>query len=44
MRWTVAVIARIPAGATPIDDESADRITLRRDPPERIAVTRPGGG
>jgi hypothetical protein len=30
--WTVAVIAEIPAGTTPIEGESAKTVALRRDP------------
>jgi hypothetical protein len=29
--WTVALIAEIPPGASPIEDEAANKITLRRD-------------
>jgi hypothetical protein len=31
--WTVAVIARLPPGAQPIDPQVVTAVTLRRDPP-----------
>jgi hypothetical protein len=29
--WTVALIAEIPSGATPIEEEATNKVTLRRD-------------
>lgn len=31
--WTVAIIARLPPGASPIDQQMVTAVTLRRDPP-----------
>lgn len=31
--WTVAIIAKLPPGVSPIDQQRVAAVTLRRDPP-----------